>query len=150
VRNLCLFVVAALALGSPGPARAQALPPDQLLGARSSWPWAPFNLAAAAMSIGGVPRSKGMASVQKPSSHLTRSSTPRSGSFGGKAVLTFATATSGTIRFKRVSAIPPAVDSPPFQNNTQTYDQVGQRLVVTFSIVFPDCTLPVFAVFDAA
>jgi hypothetical protein len=43
----------------------------------------------------------------------------------GQAVLTFATATSGNIRFKRASAIPPAVDSPPFQNNTQTYDQVS-------------------------
>jgi hypothetical protein len=32
VRNLCLFVVAALALGSPGPARGQAFPPDNLLG----------------------------------------------------------------------------------------------------------------------
>jgi hypothetical protein len=32
VRNLCLFVVVALALGSPGAARAQAFPPDQLLG----------------------------------------------------------------------------------------------------------------------
>jgi hypothetical protein len=32
VRNLCLFVVAALALGSPGPARGQAFPPDKLLG----------------------------------------------------------------------------------------------------------------------
>jgi hypothetical protein len=35
-------------------------------------------------------------------------------------------------------------------NYAQTYDPVNQRLVVNFSIVFPDCTLPVFAVFEAA
>jgi hypothetical protein len=64
--------------------------------------------------------------------------------------LTFATATSGTIRFKQVPALPAAVSSPPFLNYTQTYDAVSQRLVVTFSIVFPDCTLPVLAVFDPA
>lgn len=68
----------------------------------------------------------------------------------GQAVSTFATATSGTIRFKQVPALPAAVSSPPFLNYTQTYDAVSQRLVVTFSIVFPDCTLPVLAVFDPA
>jgi hypothetical protein len=46
--------------------------------------------------------------------------------------------------------VPAAVHTPPFVNHTQTYDPVGLRLVVTFSIAFPDCTLPVFAVFDAA
>jgi hypothetical protein len=32
MRNLFLFVVVALALGSPGLARAQPFPPDKLLG----------------------------------------------------------------------------------------------------------------------
>jgi hypothetical protein len=40
--------------------------------------------------------------------------------------------------------------TPLFVNYTQTYDPVGLRLVVTFSIAFPDCTLTVFAAFDAA
>jgi hypothetical protein len=150
VRNLCLFVVVALALGSPGSARAQAFPPDQLLGGE-------VKLAVGAVQFGGS------CYVNRGSSQFQRSGASSKAviSFDeivdtaiwelqGQAVMTFATATSGTIRFKRASANPPAVDSPPFQNNTQTYDQVGQRLVVTFSIFFPDCTLPVFAVFDAA
>jgi Cell Wall Hydrolase len=69
----------------------------------------------------------------------------------GQAVMSFATATSGTLHFKQAPTVPAAVRDPPFMNYAQTYDPVGLRLVVTFSIVFPDdCTLPVVAVFDAA
>jgi hypothetical protein len=69
----------------------------------------------------------------------------------GQAVLTFTTATSGNILFSRQHMLPPlTVSNPSFQNYAQTYDPVNQRLVVNFSIVFPDCTLPVFAVFEAA
>jgi hypothetical protein len=46
VRNLCLFVVVALALGSAGPARAQAFPPDKLLGGE-------VKLAVGAVQFGG-------------------------------------------------------------------------------------------------
>ncbi len=69
----------------------------------------------------------------------------------GQAVLTFTTATSGKILFSREHSLPPlSVSNPSFVNYAQTYDSVNQRLVVNFSIVFPDCTLPVFAVFEAA
>ena len=147
MRNLCLFVVAALALGSPGPARGQAFPPDKLLGGD-------VRLAVQKVQFGG-------------SCYINRGSSvfQRNGlgpiSFDeivdsaiwelrGQAVLTIATATSGTIHFKQAAMVPAAVHSPLFVNYTQTYDPVGLRLVVTFSIAFPDCTLPVFAVFDAA
>jgi hypothetical protein len=64
--------------------------------------------------------------------------------------MSFATATSGTLHFKQAPTVPAAVRDPPFMNYAQTYNTVGQQLVVTFSIVFPDCTLPVVAVFNAA
>jgi hypothetical protein len=147
VRNLCLFVVAALALGSPGPAPGQAFPPDKLLGGD-------VRLAVQKVQFGGscyINRGssvfKGMALVQ---SHLTEIVDSAIWELRGQAVLTIATATSGTIHFKQAAMVPAAVHTPLFVNYTQTYDPVGLRLVVTFSIAFPDCTLPVFAVFDAA
>jgi hypothetical protein len=148
VRNMCLLAVAALALGSPGLARAQALPPNQLLGGE-------VQLAVGATQFGGS------CYVNRGSSTFQRNGLGSKAviSFSeivdsaiwelqGQAVLTFTTTTSGTIRFKRAAATPPAIHSPAFMNYTQTFNPVDLKLVVTFSIVFPDCTLPVFATFD--
>ena len=151
MRNLCLFVVVALALGSAGPARAQAFPPDKLLGGE-------VKLAVGAVQFGGS------CYVNRGNSQFQRNGTSpkavisfdeivdsRFWELRGQAVLTFTTATSGNILFSREHMLPPlTVSNPSFQNYVQTYDPVNQRLVVNFSIVFPDCTLPVFAVFEAA
>ena len=151
MRNLCLFVVVALALGSPGPARAQAFPPDKLLGGE-------VKLAVGAVQFGGS------CYVNRGNSQFQRSGTSskavisfdeivdsRFWELRGQAVLTFTTATSGNILFSREHMLPPlTVSNPSFQNYVQTYDPVNQRLVVNFSIVFPDCTLPVVAVFNTA
>lgn len=150
MRNLCLFVVAAIALGSPGPARAQPFPPDKLLGGE-------VKLAVGATQFGGS------CYVNRGNSQFQRNGAgtkavisfdeivdSRFWELRGQAVLTFTTATSGTLRFKETSTVPTAIREPSFTNYTQTYNTTSQKLVVTFSIVFPDCTLPVFASFDVA
>jgi hypothetical protein len=148
MRILCLFGVVALALGSPGPARAQPFPPDKLLGGEVA-------LAVGATQFGGS------CYVNRGNSQFQRSGNGSKAAISfdeivdsaiwelrGQAVLTFATATSGKIRFKQADMAPAKVREPSFTNYTQTYNTVTQELVVTFSIVFPDCTLPVFASFD--
>jgi hypothetical protein len=150
IRNLCLFVVVALALGSPGLARAQPFPPDKLIGGE-------VELAVQKVRFGGS------CYVNRGTSLFQRNGAgPKAvisfdeivdkerWELRGQAVLTFATPTSGTIRFKQVEKVPAEVSEPPFVNYTQTYDTVSQRLVVNFSIAFADCTLPVHAVFNAA
>jgi hypothetical protein len=148
MRILCLFVFVALALGLPGPVRAQAFPPDKLLAGD-------VKLAVPKVKFGGS------CYVNRGNSLFQRNgaSTKAVISFDeivarGKwelrrqAVLTFATATSGTIRFKQGEMVPAEVSEPPFVNYNQSYDTVSQRLVVNFNIAFPECTLPVHAVFD--
>jgi hypothetical protein len=67
----------------------------------------------------------------------------------GQTILTFSDATSGTIRFKQTPTYPELVHNPAFTNYTQTYNAATDQLIVTFNIGFPNCTLPIFAVFDA-
>ncbi len=150
MRILCLLGVVAIALGLPGPALAQPFPPDKLLGGD-------VKLAVGATQFGGS------CYVNRGNSQFQRNGAgtkavisfdeivdSRIWDLRGQAVMTFATATTGKIRFKQASEIPAAVRDPTFMNYTQTYNATSQELVVTFSIVFPDCTLPVFASFDAA
>jgi hypothetical protein len=153
VRNLCLFVVVALALGSPGPARAQAFPPDKLLGGTVA-------LAVQKVVFGGSCYvNRGNSQFQRSGTNskavisfdeIVDSGDTHKWELRGQAVLTFTTATSGNIRFEQAPTVPAAVSNPPFLNYTQTYNPVIQKLVITFNISFPDCTLPVHAVFDAA
>ncbi|MGH6834538.1 MAG: hypothetical protein ACREC9_03100 [Methylocella sp.] len=150
MRILCLCGIVVLAFGSPGPARAQAVPPDKLLGGE-------VRLAVGAVKFGGS------CYVNRGNSQFQRNGAGTKAviSFDeivdsaiwelrGQAVLTFTTATSGTIHFKEAPTLPAAVHTPPFLNYAQTYNPVSQQLSVTFSIAFPDCTLPVAASFDAA
>lgn len=66
----------------------------------------------------------------------------------GQAVLTFSSPTAGDIRFKQTPTFANNVKDPPFSNYVQTYDAANLRLTVNFTIQFPDCNLPVTAVFD--
>jgi hypothetical protein len=152
MRNLCLFVFVAIALGSPELARAQ--PFLELVGGEVA-------LAVGATRFGGSCYvNRGNSQFQTNGAESQGLGTKAVISFDeivdsaiwelrGQAVLTFATATSGTIRFERTSTVPAAIREPAFKNYTQTYQSTTQKLVVSFSIVFPDCTLPVFAVFYA-
>ena len=67
----------------------------------------------------------------------------------GQSILTFSDATSGTIHFKQTQTYPAPVHNPAYTNYTQTYNAATDQLIVTFNIGFPNCTLPIFAVFDA-
>lgn len=66
----------------------------------------------------------------------------------GDAVMTFATSATGTIQFRPITGIPAPIRERPFINYAQTYDSAARRLTVTFTIRFPDCLLPINAVYD--
>ncbi len=66
----------------------------------------------------------------------------------GQAAMTFTTATSGIIHFKQTGNVPANVGDAPFSGFSQTYDPTTLLLVVKFSITFPDCTLPVTAIYE--
>jgi len=62
----------------------------------------------------------------------------------GLAVLSFTTATSGTVAFVLATgAAPTSISRPQFTNYTQTYDTSARIVRVTFLIRFPSCSLPV-------
>lgn len=67
----------------------------------------------------------------------------------GQTILTFSSATGGSLHFKLRPNLPNPVHNPVFTNFTQTYNSPTDQIVVRFNIVFPSCTLPVYAVYDA-
>jgi len=67
----------------------------------------------------------------------------------GQTILTFSSAAGGNLHFKLKPNLPDAVHNPAFTNFTQTYSAPKDQLVIGFNIVFPTCTLPVYAVYDA-
>lgn len=68
---------------------------------------------------------------------------------GGQTILSFSGGIGGTIHFKQTPNYPAPVHSPAFTNFSQTYSASTDQLIVTFSVVFPNCTLPIYAVYDA-
>jgi hypothetical protein len=70
-------------------------------------------------------------------------------SLDGQDILFFSSASGGTIRFKQRGSYPLSVNTPAFTDFIQTYNASTDQLTVTFSIVFPNCTLPIVAVYDA-
>lgn len=67
----------------------------------------------------------------------------------GQTILTFSSATGGSLHFKLQPNLPDAVHNPAFTNFAQAYSAPKDQLVIGFNIVFPSCTLPVYAVYDA-
>jgi hypothetical protein len=70
-------------------------------------------------------------------------------SLDGQDILLFTSSSSGTIRFKQRGIYPLSVNNPAFANFSQTYNASTDQWTITFSVVFPNCTLPILAVFDA-
>ena len=73
-------------------------------------------------------------------------------SLDGQARMTFSSATGGDIHFKQTIPSPGPVYNATFIDFTQTlgvFNPPTDQLIVTFIIVFPNCTLPIYAVYDA-
>ena len=67
----------------------------------------------------------------------------------GQTILTFSSTTAGNLHFKERPNLPSPIHNAAFTNFTQSYNASTDQLVVAFNIVFPACTLPVYAVYDA-
>ena len=67
----------------------------------------------------------------------------------GQTILKFTGTTGGNLHFKLRPNLPDQVHNPVFTNFTQTYNAPTDQLIIRFDIVFPACTLPVYAVYDA-
>jgi hypothetical protein len=67
----------------------------------------------------------------------------------GQTILTFNGATDGIIKFKQTPTYPGPVHTPTFTNFVQTYNASTDQIIISFSVIFPNCTLPIFAAYDA-
>ena len=67
----------------------------------------------------------------------------------GQTVLTFNSVTDGIIKFKQTPTYPGPVHTPIFTNFSQTYNASTDQLTISLNVVFPNCTLPIFAAYDA-
>jgi hypothetical protein len=64
----------------------------------------------------------------------------------GQARLTFTSATSGNIKFKFWGATAASISNPSFDSYTETFN--GQQYQITFNVLFPGCTLPIYAGYE--
>jgi hypothetical protein len=67
----------------------------------------------------------------------------------GQTLLKFTSTTGGDLHFKLRPNLPSPVHNLAFTNFMQIYSASTDQLTVRFNIVFPACTLPVYAVYDA-
>ena len=67
----------------------------------------------------------------------------------GQTILKFTSTTGGNLHFKLRPNLPDPVHNPVFTNFTQTYSVPADQLIIRFSIAFPACTVPIYAVYDA-
>jgi hypothetical protein len=66
----------------------------------------------------------------------------------GQTRLVFTTATSGNIRFKQIPEYSSTVTYPTFSDYTEVLGNLPNQVVVTFSVSFPSCTLPVYIQYE--
>jgi len=65
----------------------------------------------------------------------------------GRITLSFSSATGGTVLTNYATDYPTTIQTASFTNYNQTYNANAKSLNVRFKLVFPNCTLPVTAVF---
>ena len=66
----------------------------------------------------------------------------------GQTRLDFATASTGNIKFKQTPEYPLSVKQPPFSNYAETVESPANRIMLSFSVNFPSCTLPVSILYE--
>ena len=66
----------------------------------------------------------------------------------GQARLDFSTVSTGNIKFKVTSEYPLSVVKPPFSNYTETVENPANRILLSFSVNFPSCTLPISILYE--
>lgn len=140
--QVCVILTVLLA---PAAARAQ-LPPDMLIAGQVQ--------AAVVHSSGWCYVGQGLSTFQRNGTNSTAIiSFPElvyyDGSYhelSGQARLTFASASTGDIKFKFWGASGPITD-PSFSAYSETFN--GQQYIVSFTIAFPnDCSLPIFVGYE--
>jgi hypothetical protein len=62
----------------------------------------------------------------------------------GRLTLGFTSATGGTTTANYAAAYPTTIQTASFQNYTQTYNATTKTLTVHFTLVYPNCSLPVY------
>jgi len=65
----------------------------------------------------------------------------------GRITLTFSTADAGTVLTNYATGYPADIQTASFTNYSQTFNAAAKMLTVHFKLTFPNCTLPVNAVF---
>ena len=152
MRRLVVFTTIGAALGSLVPIAAESFTYGQLVagqvqtalvhGGGSSWCF--VNDGSTEFQINQI-ASKAVISFPE----LTYFDGTNYYELNGQTILTFSGATSGNLHFKERPNLPNSIHNPAFTNFIQTYNAPTDQLVVAFNIVFPACTLPVSAVYDA-
>jgi hypothetical protein len=66
----------------------------------------------------------------------------------GQTRLVFTTATSGNIGFKQTPEYSSTVTYPTFSKYAEVPGSLPNQVVVTFSVSFPSCTLPVYIQYE--
>jgi hypothetical protein len=139
-------IAAAFALEAPGLAQAQSVP-NQLLSGEVQQAIGYLGLQASCYV------NRGFSSFQRNGDNskavISFSEITAAGfDLAGSAIMTFTSPTSGNLHFKITPGLPPGEVNPPFANFSQSYNASTLQLVVSFTINFGDCSLPITAVYE--
>jgi hypothetical protein len=137
----------------PAGAAAQTLP-NQLIGGQAQRSlgascYADRGFATFQRNFASAPAAGTKAVVSLPEVIVKTATLNVAYDVSGQAVLNFSTATSGNIRFKQLPNVNDTIKSPAFSNYAESYNATAKQLTVSFTIGFPNCSLPIVLILDA-